>query len=60
MPHPPDFDLAIDTAGTGYTVQVQAAFGVGELPPQPFALPLDLAQLSHDRGDVANISSWRV
>jgi hypothetical protein len=53
MPHPPDFDLAINTVGAGYTVQVQAAFGVGELPPQPFALPLDLAQLPHRRGDVA-------
>jgi Tol biopolymer transport system component len=53
MQHPPDFDLEIEVAGAGYTVQVLAAFGVGELPPQPFALPLDLAQLPHDRSDVA-------
>jgi hypothetical protein len=45
MPRAPDFDLAIIPAGTGYTVQIQVAFGVGELRPQSFAPPLDLTAL---------------
>jgi hypothetical protein len=45
MPRARDFDLAIVPAGTGYTVQVRAAFGVGELRPEPFVPPLDLTAL---------------
>src|SRR5262245_23938180 len=53
MPRVPDFDLAIIPAGMGYTVQVQAAFGVGELRPQPFAPPLDLTALPRLRRGMA-------
>src|SRR4051794_8838255 len=42
---PADFDLAISLTADGCSVQVQKAFGVGELPPQPFAFALDLAKL---------------
>src|SRR6266545_6664686 len=52
MPRAPEFDLAIIPAGAGYTVQVQAAFGVGELRPQPFVPPVDMAALSRLRRGV--------
>jgi hypothetical protein len=60
MPHPPDFDLAINTVGAEYTVRVQAAFGVGELPPQPFALPLDLTKLPQRRDVVEFIRQAQI
>jgi CHAT domain len=53
MARPPDFDLEIDATDTGFTVEVQAAYGVGELPAQPFMLPIDLGALPKRRNDVA-------
>src|SRR5215212_9859900 len=48
----PDFDLEIAISGDGYTVEVQSAYGVGELRPQRFELPLDLQMLPQMRRDV--------
>ncbi len=47
----PTFDLFVTEATDGYTAQ--AAFGGGELPAQPFVLPLDLSAVSDRRGDIA-------
>jgi hypothetical protein len=54
MPDVPDFDIEIAVSGDGYTVEVQAAYGVGELRPQRFDLPLDVRTLPRARRDVGD------
>ena len=50
----PNFDLIVETVDGGFTAEVQAAWGVGELPAQHFALPLDLAAHVARPHDVAD------
>ncbi len=47
----PTFDLLVTEADNGYTAQATSASG--ELPPQPFLLPLDLSAIAGRRGDIA-------